>query len=167
MAFAAAAEITHRGGDCGCWTTPARAGMKIRVTKTRVKRAYGPRRREHERDGGPGLGSVLHADSGDRVLRGLAAGVQLVPGGGPAVRQTVAATEIPADGAGQTAEEGGTPEGPQEAGQQEKTKSERLNRRVILQETRRLAAGIESLAARYDPEGEIRRLIYSKTVLVK
>ena len=142
--------------------------MNIRITRARVKRAVTVLgRREHERDGRVGAVPVLYVDSGDRVLRRLAAGVRLVPGGGPAVRQMIAAAEIPTDGAGQTAEEGGTPEGPQEAGQQEKTKSERLNHRVILQETRRLAAGIEPPAARYDSEGEIRCLIYPKTVLVK
>ena len=68
---------------------------------------------------------------------GLAVGVRLVLGGGPAVRQMAAAAERLTDGAGQTAKEGNTPAGPQKAGQWEKTKSERLNHRVILQETRR------------------------------
>ena len=56
--------------------------MKIRVTRARVKRAVTVLgRREHERDRGPGPVRVLHVDSGDRVLRGLALGVWLVPGG--------------------------------------------------------------------------------------
>ena len=91
--------------------------MKIRVTRARVKRAVTVLgRREHERDRGVGAVRVLHVDSGGRVLRGLALGVWLVPGGGPAVRQTVAATEISADGAGQADEEGDTPPGPKQIG---------------------------------------------------
>ena len=117
LAFAAGEEINERGGGCGCWTMPTRTGMKIRVTKARVKRAYGLGRRQHERDSGVGTVPVLHVDSGNRVLPRLALGVRLVLGGGPPVRQMVAAAERLADGAGQVAAEGNTPAGPQKAGQ--------------------------------------------------
>ena len=39
LAFAAGAEITHRGGECGCLDDAGGTGMKIRITKARVKRA--------------------------------------------------------------------------------------------------------------------------------